>query len=180
MTRSRPITFLASAAVVPLVALAVAACGGGGGAATAASPPKTSSGASATVGVASSSLGSILVDSTGRTLYLFKADVGTNSACAGACATAWPPLLATGKPTAGVGLTASRLGTITRSGGSRQVTYNGHPLYLFIKDQKPGDTNGQGVTAFGAAWFALSPAGNQISSTPPSSGGGASSGGGGY
>ena len=130
MTRSKPITFLASAAVIPLAALAVAACGGGGGAATAATP-KTSSGASATVGVANSSLGSILVNSTGRTLYLFKADVGANSACAGACATAWPPLLATGTPTAGTGLTASKLGTITRSGGKQQVTYNGHPLYLF-------------------------------------------------
>ena len=96
--------------------------------------PKTSTGASATVGVANSSLGSILVNSTGRTLYLFKADVGTKSACTGACATAWPPLLANGTPTAGTGLTASKLGTITRSGGSRQVTYNGHPLYLFIKD----------------------------------------------
>ena len=74
MTRSRPITFLASAAVIPLVALAVAACGGGG-AATAATP-KTSSGAAATVGVANTSLGSILVNSTGRTVYLFKADVG--------------------------------------------------------------------------------------------------------
>jgi hypothetical protein len=67
-----------------------------------------------------------------------------------------------------------------RSDGTQQVTYNGHPLYVFVKDQKPGDTNGQGVTAFGAAWFALSPAGSQISATPPSPAGGASSGGGGY
>jgi predicted lipoprotein with Yx(FWY)xxD motif len=182
MTRSRPITFLASAAVIPLVALAVAACGGGG-AATAAtvSPPKTSTGAAATVGVANTSLGSILVDSTGRTLYLFKADVGTRSACSGACAAAWPPLLASGKPTAGTGLTASKLGTATRSGGGRQVTYNGHPLYLFVKDTKPGQTAGQGVTAFGAAWFALTPSGSQISATPPSSAsGGVTPGGGGY
>jgi predicted lipoprotein with Yx(FWY)xxD motif len=156
-------TFLASAALLPLVALAVAACGGGG-AATAATP-KTSSGASATVGVTnSSSLGSILVNSTGRTLYLFKADSSTKSACTGACATAWPPLLATGKPMAGTGVTASKLGTITRSGGQHQVTYNGHPLYLFIKDTKPGQTTGQGLTAFGAAWFAVSAAGNQVSS----------------
>ena len=118
MTRSKPITFLASAAVIPIAAVAIAACGGGGNAATAATP-KTSSGASATVGVANSGLGSILVDSTGRTLYLFKADVGANSACTGACAAAWPPLLAKGKPTAGTGLTASKLGTITRSGGNR-------------------------------------------------------------
>ena len=178
MTRSKPITFLASAAAIPLVALAVAACGGGG-AATAATP-KTSTGASATVGVANNSLGSILVDSTGRTVYLFKADSGTSSACSGACATAWPPLLATGTPTAGTGLTASKLGTITRSDGNQQVTYNGHPLYRFIKDQKPGDTNGQGVTAFGAAWFALSPVGTQISATPPSPAGGSTSGAGGY
>jgi predicted lipoprotein with Yx(FWY)xxD motif len=170
MTRSRPITFLASAAVIPLVALAVAACGGGG--AATASPPKTSTGASATLGVASSSLGSILVNSTGRTLYLFKADVGAKSACTGACATAWPPLLATAKPTAGTGLTASKLATITRSDGTQQVTYNGHPVYLFIKDKKPGQTTGQGVTAFGAAWYALTPAGNQISTQPTTSGGG--------
>jgi predicted lipoprotein with Yx(FWY)xxD motif len=170
MTRSRPITFLAGAAVIPLVALAVAACGGGG--AATASPPKTSTGASATLGVASSSLGSILGNSTGRTLYLFKADVGAKSACTGACATAWPPLLATGKPTAGTGLTASKLATITRSDGTQQVTYNGHPVYLFIKDKKPGQTTGQGVTAFGAAWYALTPAGNQISTQPTTSGGG--------
>jgi predicted lipoprotein with Yx(FWY)xxD motif len=183
MTRSRPITFLANAAVIPLVALTVAACGGGGGggggAATAASP-KTSTGASATVGAANSSLGSILVDSTGRTLYLFRADVGTKSACSGACATAWPPLLATGMPTAGTGLTASKLGTITRSGGNHQVTYNGHPLYLFLKDTKAGQTNGQGVTAFGAAWFALTPSGNQASAPASSSGGGGGSGSLGY
>ena len=167
MTRTRPITSLASAALIALVALTVAACGGGG-AATAA-PPKTSTGAAATVGVSNSSLGSILVNSSGRTLYLFKADSGTMSACSGACATAWPPLQATGKPTAGKGLTASKLGTITRSDGTRQVTYNGHPLYLFVKDKKPGDVTGQGVTAFGAHWFALARSGNQISAAPASS-----------
>jgi predicted lipoprotein with Yx(FWY)xxD motif len=178
MTRSKPLTFLASAAVIPLVALAVAACGGGG-AATAATP-KTSSGASATVGVSNSSLGSILVNSAGHTLYLFKGDVGTKSSCTGACATAWPPLLVTGKPTAGTGLTASKLGTSTRSGGSQQVTYNGHPLYMFVKDTKPGQTNGQGLSAFGASWFALTPSGNQASAPASSSGGGVVSGGGGY
>ena len=97
MTRSRPITFLASAAVIPLVALSVAACGGGA-AATASPPPApskvtTAPTKTAAVRVAKSSLGSILVDATGRTLYLFKADSGTSSACTGACATAWPPLL---------------------------------------------------------------------------------------
>jgi predicted lipoprotein with Yx(FWY)xxD motif len=123
---------------------------------------------SPTVRVADSRLGRILVGSQGRTLYLFKADAGNMSACFGACAAAWPPLLAKGKPTAGTGVTASKLGTITRSGGSRQVTYNGHPLYLFIQDQKPGQTTGQAVTAFGAAWFALSPAGQQVTRTASS------------
>jgi predicted lipoprotein with Yx(FWY)xxD motif len=108
-----------------------------------------------------------LVDSAGRTLYLFKADSRTKSACSGACATAWPPLLVTSKPIGGTGLTASKLGTITRPGGGRkQVSYNGHPLYLFIKDKKPGQTTGQGLTAFGAAWFTVSPAGNQIGGHP--------------
>jgi predicted lipoprotein with Yx(FWY)xxD motif len=185
MTRSKSITFLASAALIPLTGLAIAACGGGG--AATASPPPTSSQTATTptptptptkaaiARVANSSLGRILVDSAGRTLYLFKADSAMKSACTGACATAWPPLLATGMPTAGPGLTASKLGTITRSGGEHQVAYNGHPLYLFIKDQKPGQTSGQGVTAFGATWFAVSPAGNQISSHHGGHGSGSSS-----
>jgi predicted lipoprotein with Yx(FWY)xxD motif len=179
MTRRTPITFLASAAVIPLAALSVAACGGGA-AATASPPPAapkttTTPTQTATVRVANSSLGSILVNSSGRTLYLFKADVGTTSACSGACATAWPPLLVTGKPIAGSGLTGSKLGTTTRSDGTQQVTYNGHPLYLFIKDTKPGQTTGQGLTAFGAPWFVVSPAGNQISSHPKGHGSGSSS-----
>jgi predicted lipoprotein with Yx(FWY)xxD motif len=176
MTRSRPITFLASAAVVPLAALAVAACGSGGTATASPPPSSTSSGASATVRVANSGLGSILVDSTGRTLYLFKADVGAKSACSGACATAWPPLRVTAKATSGGGLTASKLGTITRSDGTEQVTYNGHPLYTFINDTKPGQTTGQGVTAFGAAWYALTPSGNQAATPASSSGAGGGSG----
>jgi predicted lipoprotein with Yx(FWY)xxD motif len=149
---------------------------GGGSAATAATP-KTSSGALATVDVSKSSLGSILVNSNGRTLYLFTADVGMHSACTGACVTKWPPFLTTGEPTAGAGLTVSKLATITRSDGTRQITYNGHPLYLFVKDHKPGDVHGEGVIAFGGAWFALAPSGNQIAATAPPSG--ASSGGGG-
>jgi predicted lipoprotein with Yx(FWY)xxD motif len=184
MTRSRPITFLASAAVIPLAALAVAACGGGGAATASPVPSKittapgktaTAPTKSATVRVANSRLGRILVDSTGRTLYLFKADVGTKSACFGACATAWPPLRTGGKPAVRGGASAAMVGTIPRSDGARQVTYNGHPLYTFVKDHKPGNVNGQGLTAFGAAWFAVSPAGNQISRHPTGHGSGPSS-----
>jgi predicted lipoprotein with Yx(FWY)xxD motif len=173
MTRSKPITFLASAALIPLAALTVAACGGGTATAsppsaaskTTTTPGKTATAATkiATVRVANSRLGRILVDSTGRTLYLFKADAGTKSSCFGACATAWPPLRTGGTPAVRSGARAALVGTTKRSDGARQVTFNGHPLYLFIKDHKPGDVTGQDVTAFGAAWFVVSPAGNQIS-----------------
>jgi predicted lipoprotein with Yx(FWY)xxD motif len=180
MTHRKPITFLAAAAAVPLVALAAAGCGGGGGATAATLPPKTASGHAATVGAANEgSLGNILVDSQGHTLYLFKKDSGTKSACFGACATNWPPLRASGTPTVGGGASASSVGTTPRSDGTPQITYNGHPLYRFVGDKKPGDTNGQGLTAFGGGWFALSAAGNQVSTQ--SSGGSAGSGGvGGY
>jgi predicted lipoprotein with Yx(FWY)xxD motif len=181
MTRSRSITFLATAAVIPLTALALASCGGGGGGEATASPtpPKTASGGPATVGVATSGLGKILVDSSGRTIYLFKKDSGTRSACSGACASAWPPVRANGKPTVGAGANASLVGTTARADGNAQVTYNGHPLYLYQGDEEPGDTNGQGLTGFGAPWWVLSPAGDQVTGQASSSGGGASSYGGG-
>jgi predicted lipoprotein with Yx(FWY)xxD motif len=170
MTRSRSITFLATAAVVLLSAVAVAGCGGG---ATAHAAPKTASGQAATLGVANNSkLGNILVDSQGRTLYLFQKDSGTTSSCTGACAAAWPPLRVNGQPKVGSGANASMVGTTTRSDGNPQVTYNGHPLYLYSGDQNPGDTNGQGLTQFGGGWFAVSPAGNQVSGQGSNSGGG--------
>jgi predicted lipoprotein with Yx(FWY)xxD motif len=150
----------------------LASCGGGGNDATAsAAPPKTATGQPATVGLANSDLGKILVDSQGRTLYLFKKDAGTKSTCFGDCASDWPPLRADGKPTVGSGASASMVGTTTRSDGKPHVTYQGHPLYLYEGDQKPGDTNGQGITAFGARWYALTPAGNQVSGGTSTSGG---------
>jgi predicted lipoprotein with Yx(FWY)xxD motif len=127
------------------------------------------------VGVSNTPIGKALVNSKGLTVYLFKADRGTKSACTGACASAWPPLLATGKPSVGSGLKASLIGTTMRTDGKTQVTYNGHPLYLFAQDHEAGEANGQGVTAFGAAWFALDSAGNQASgqsSSSTTSGGG--------
>jgi predicted lipoprotein with Yx(FWY)xxD motif len=171
MTRTRSITFLASATVPVLAALAVAACGSSGGSnASAPAPPRTANGQSATVGVANENLGKILVNSQGRTLYLFRRDSGTNSTCTGTCAIEWPPLRATGKPTVGGGATASIVATSARSDGKPQVTYNGHPLYLFSGDQKPGDTNGEGVNAFGGLWYALSSAGDQIVRSASNSG----------
>jgi predicted lipoprotein with Yx(FWY)xxD motif len=172
MTRSRTITFLAVAAVVALAPLAVSACGSSGGGATASTLPEVANGQPATVGVASGDLGKILVDSQGRTLYLFQKDAGTKSACFGECASDWPPLRAAGKPTVGSGADSTLVGTAKRSDGKPQVTYNGHPLYLYAGDGKSGDTNGQGLTLFGGAWYALSPAGDQVSGQASSSGGG--------
>jgi predicted lipoprotein with Yx(FWY)xxD motif len=155
---------------VAVSALAVTACGGGGSGPTSSGGPasvvlpRTAGGKAATVGVANAGgLGRILVDSQGRTVYLFQKDVGTKSDCTGGCAAAWPPLRATGKPSAGTSLSAAKLGTTPRSDGKPQLTYNAHPLYLYSADHKAGDTNGQGVNAFGAAWFALSSAGNMVS-----------------
>jgi predicted lipoprotein with Yx(FWY)xxD motif len=176
MTRTSPIRLLSAAAALPLVALAVAGCGGSSNS-TASGAPGTHG--SATVDVANTGLGKILVDSQGRTLYLFKKDAGTKSTCVGACATNWPPVRVAHKPTVSNGLTASKAGTTKRSDGKPEVTYNGHPLYLFAGDKKPGDTSGQGVNAFGGGWFAVSPAGSQISGSA-SSGSNTSSGGSGY
>ena len=170
MNARRPITFLAGAALVLVTALAVAACGSGGNAtaaskaptSTATPAPKSTAPHAATVRVRMTRLGDVLVGSRGRTLYLFTKDSGTKSACSGACATAWPPLRASGKPTVGGAAKPSLVGTTTRSDGKPQVTYDGHPLYGFVKDAKAGDTNGEGLTAFGGSWFAISPAGKRI------------------
>jgi len=172
--RSRSIGVLGAGGLAVLAA-AAAGCGGGGATAATSPPPKTASGQAATVGISNTGIGRILVNSQGRTLYLFKADQGTKSACTGACAGAWPPLLVTGKPSPGSGINDSLVGTATRPEGTTQLTYNGHPLYLFAQDQKAGETNGQGVSAFGASWFALNSAGNQVSAKPS----GSSTGGGG-
>src|ERR1700730_12435277 len=144
-----------------LLPFALAACGGaaagygGGTAPSSPSPPATISGAS-------SNLGQLLVGGNGKTPCLFEADTGTQSTGSGACAQAWPPLTTTGAPKAAGGASASLLGTTTRSDGTTQVTYSGHPLYYFVSDTKPGDTNGEGSTAFGAGWDVLSPAGAKI------------------
>jgi predicted lipoprotein with Yx(FWY)xxD motif len=166
MTRSRPITLLAGAALLPLGTLGVAACGGGNTATAASHHSKPAahpaSTHTTTVGVATTGLGRVLVDSRGRTLYLFTKDSGTTSACSGACATAWPPLRGGGKTAVQGAANASLVGTTKRSGGAAQATYNGHPLYTFVMDAKRGDTHGEGVTAFGGSWFAVSPAGKRV------------------
>jgi predicted lipoprotein with Yx(FWY)xxD motif len=118
----------------------------------------------ARVSAADSSLGKIIVDGHGRTLYLFEKDSRGRSACSGTCAMYWPPLITRGKPIAGRGLKSSLLGTIRRANGARQVTFAGHPLYRYALDTKAGQTNGEGLQDFGAGWDALSPAGKKIES----------------
>ena len=114
------------------------------------------------------SLGIILTDGQGFTLYAFGADRGTTSRCTGACAAAWPPVII---PAAGVtvagGAERSLVGTISRAGGARQVTYAGHPLYRYAGDLLPGAVTGQGSDAFGARWDVLTPAGTEATSAAP-------------
>jgi predicted lipoprotein with Yx(FWY)xxD motif len=175
MISSKPFALPTTAAVVGLTVVALASCGGGNNnnKPIASAPPKTASGRPATLGVENSSLGKILDNGQGRTLYVFQGDTGTKSNCSGACATNWPPLTSA-NPTVGKGASASMIGTTKRSDGKTQVTYNGHPLYTFAGDSAPGDTSGQGVNAFGALWYALSPAGQQVTGSGSGSGGGGS------
>lgn len=127
------------------------------------SPSPSPVAAGATIAVASDAkFGQILVDGKGITLYLFVADKGSASSCYTACAQIWPPLLTTATPQAGTGATASLVGTTTRTDGTTEVTYAGHPLYYFVQDKKAGDTTGQGVDGFGGLWWVLSPGGAAI------------------
>jgi predicted lipoprotein with Yx(FWY)xxD motif len=160
------------------VALAIAGCGGGsstgsqasgygaatGSGAASSAPSSSTAGASsaASVALANTKLGKVLVDSKGQTLYLWRADTGGMSTCTGACAQVWPPLTTTGKPVAGDGVLASKLGTTKRSDGTTEVTYSGHPLYTFVGDKAPGQTTGEGNKGFGAEWDVLTAAGNKI------------------
>ncbi len=116
----------------------------------------------APVSLRKTTLGLILVNSRGHTLYLFAKDRNGKSACTGSCAKFWPPLLSQGKPSAGSGVKPSLLGTTSRSNGSRQVTYNKHPLYTYVLDKRAGQTKGEGISAFGARWYAVSARGRAV------------------
>lgn len=208
----------AAMAAVALFATTVTACSGSGSSShhadapahakaadikAATSPsPSTSAGAVDSAARITTSdvpgLGSILVDSQGRTLYMFAKDTSGKSTCTGSCAQAWPPAVVsatpkaatpspTGTATAGPTGTASPtaspspaaspepvqaalLGTTTRSDGKKQATYNKHPLYYFAGDTKPGQAKGQGVNAFGAKWYVLDAKGDQVTATPSPTG----------
>ena len=127
--------------------------------------PATASASRATVKTATTSAGTVLVDQHGRSLYMFARDHRGKSACSGACAQNWPPLLTTGKPKAGTGASAAKLDTVKRKDGKVQVTYRRHPLYRFAADRAPGDVNGQGLTEFGGLWSLLTGSGARVSGT---------------
>jgi predicted lipoprotein with Yx(FWY)xxD motif len=158
-----------TAAVSP-ASLASAACGDGS---DTPQPPMTASGRLATIGLESAgSLGKVLVDSRGRSLYSLRQDSGGRSSCVAACAAAWPHVRAQSTSLAGAGLSAAKLTTTARFDGGPQVLYNGHPLSRCTGTPKPGDINGQRGTAFGAAWFAVSRAGQVVSRPGSKPGGG--------
>ena len=155
------------------VAVLAAACASGGGSSSS-SPAAAGGGASSAgasgsgstvITTASSSGGAFLVDGSGRAVYLWVKDTGNASSCAGACAGAWPPVTATGTVTASGSATASDLGTFTRSDGTKQVTYDGHPLYYYAGDSGAGMASGQGSDSFGAKWWLVSPSGSDVTAS---------------
>ena len=123
------------------------------------------------VKAADTDLGQVVVDAEGKTLYVFDNDQGSTSSCEGGCVSTWPPLAAEGEPTAGEGVDAGLLGTTDRSDGTKQVTYDGHPLYTYNADTAAGDTNGQGV---GGIWWAIGGDGQKVTGTAGGGSGGGS------
>lgn len=177
--RARDLTILSTIAL-SILALVAAGCGSSdsSSSSTAATTASTSTSASSgksgkavTIDVADNpDLGQILTDGDGNTVYLFEKDDGNESYCTSSeCVAAWPPVTTSGDVTAGAGADQSLIGTVQREDGTEQVTYDGHPLYLYAGDSKPGDTTGNGLDQFGAEWYALTPDGSNAEGT--SSGG---------
>jgi predicted lipoprotein with Yx(FWY)xxD motif len=163
---------LPAAMVLVAAALLAAACGssspGSGGTSGASSSPASSGSALKTTQISGVT---VLTNAKGFTLYWFVPDTSTKSNCNGSCAQIWPPV--TGPATAGAGVTG-KLGTITRSDGSTQATYDGHPLYTYTADTAPGQATGNGINASGGVWHEVTASGAAAaaSSASPSSGGG--------
>jgi predicted lipoprotein with Yx(FWY)xxD motif len=186
--------WLAAPVLAAAVVVGIAACGSNSPAPAASKPPATSStgtgstssntNPSATgIKTATTSVGTVLVDAQGFTLYWYANDTASVSNCNGSCATYWPPVI--GTPTLAAGVTLpGKLGTVKRSDGQLQATYMGHPLYTFASDKSAGQVTGNDLNASGGLWWAMTPNGTKASasgsgsSPSPSSGGG--SGGYGY
>jgi predicted lipoprotein with Yx(FWY)xxD motif len=161
--------------VLPAAAAAAAVVAACSSSSTPSSTPSSSSSGSSTSSPAAATAGTVttatiggatvLTNVKGFAVYSFAPDTMTKSNCNGACAAAWPPVK--GPTTAGADLTG-KLGTIKRPDGSTQATYNGHPLYTFIKDTGPGTDTGNGVDAFGGLWHALTASGSAAPASTPS------------
>jgi predicted lipoprotein with Yx(FWY)xxD motif len=160
--------------------VALAACGSAGSGSGSSGGNSSATNTSATgVKTASTGKGTVLVNSAGRTLYWFVPDTSTKSNCNGSCTTFWPPL--TGKQTAASGVSLSgTFGSITRSGGVTQTTYDGHPLYTFAGDTAAGQVNGNGKNESGGLWWAVTPSGAKLTGASAPSSSSSTSGGGGY
>lgn len=161
-----------SIALAAVLAAAAVGCGGGGGSSKAAPPVSASTAAAATkakakprtgkrVTLHGSDYGKILADRRGRALYLFTRD-DAKSRCYGDCANAWPPFLTKGAPRAGDRVKQRLLGTVKRSDGRRQVTYNGHPLYYYVGDDEPGEVLCQAVLEYGGYWYVVKRSGAPV------------------
>jgi predicted lipoprotein with Yx(FWY)xxD motif len=168
------------------LALALSACGSSSGSpssaastpaagasSAAASSAPASSASASTLGMRTINGTAVVTDAKGLTLYWFAPDTSTTSKCTGSCATYWPPV--TGPVTAGTGVTGT-LGTITRSDGTTQATYDGHPLYTYAGDSAPGQAKGNGLNASGGLWYEMTVSGAKAAadtgtSTSTSSGG---------
>ena len=158
-------------ALVPVLAILATGCGDGGSS-MAAPAPRTSAPAAATKGkpkppggkrvtLHRRDYGKILADGRGRALYLFTRDDG-KSRCHGDCAKAWPPFLTKGAPRAGARVKRRPLGTVNRSDGRRQVTYNGHPLYYYVGDREPGQVLCQAGLEYGGYWYVVTRSGDPV------------------
>lgn len=160
MKRNRPLSAGLAVVIAGVVVLVLVVSGGSAKRAQ----PRVAAGSA--ISVTQTPLGKTIVDGNGRTLYLFQADKRSVSTLSQAGLAVWPAFTSTETPQAKAGASATQISTITGPGGSRQVTYNGHPLYYYVGDQKPGDTRGQGLNQFGALWYVLSPSGNAVTRAP--------------
>ncbi|MGB6058638.1 MAG: hypothetical protein WBF71_10270 [Microthrixaceae bacterium] len=169
-----PRTSLLITALVTIFGLALLGCGDAGEdvagiTTTSSTAPSTTvneaePGTAATLGIASTNLGDVLVSGSGRTLYMFTPDGTDGATCVDACAQTWPPLTTEGAPS-GKDLSPGLLGTVERRDGSTQVTAAGHPLYMYSGDSEEGDTHGEGIDG---TWFAASNSGRPIKKSPSS------------
>jgi len=166
--RSRPLVIMAAVIGLMMVAAACSSKGYGTsssststtkasgsaspyGAGAASSTTTVASGSKNALSIATTSLGPVVVDSSGRTLYLYEKDTGSTPTCTGPCAKAWPAATVSGTPSSSADITAT-VTVATAADGSTQLVLNGHPLYRYAADTAPGDVNGQNV---GGVWFAV-------------------------